>query len=343
MAVHPREIRWQQQAISAQSDLRGLLALGLLAAWWFCAWKALQQPAFAGLLASADPLLQSLVAKGRVVLDLGLIVMGMALFHFRRQFRRELRNMPILPVIRQSALWLGLPLVVVLVACAVVKFLGNEPFDLLWPWLEPSRTQFFLGLACLVLLPLLPWLLHKFWTVTEEVPFSMPLIAVGFYGLIFWTMADNHIWSLAIRVPFAITLGFALMGFIFRVMKFVAVVRGHGAIVSALGLIAGSILRAPGLFFLSFVLLAVCFSMSERSWRLPGEGVLLAWSRTAPALFLAQPVVLLAWSLWGARLGLSPGCGLLALAVLTQLLAIPLYLGLQRPVLRRLPVPPAPA
>jgi hypothetical protein len=342
MAVHPSEIRWQQQAISPQSDVRGLLALGLLAAWWFCAWKALQQPEFANLLTSADPLLQSLVAKGRVALDLGLIVLGMALFHFRRQFRRELRNMPILPVIRQSALWLGLPLIVVLVACTALKYLGHQPVDLLWPWLEPSRTQFFLGVICLILLPLLPWLLHKLWTVTEEIPFSMPLIALGFYGLIFWTRTDQNIWSLAVRVPFAVTLGFGLMGIIFRVMKFIAVVRGHGAIVSALGLIAGSILRAPGLFFLSFVLLAICFAMSERSWRLPGEGVLLAWSRTAPALFLAQPTALLAWSLWGSRFGLSSSLGLLALAVLTQLLAILLYLGLQRPVLRLLPVPAAP-
>jgi hypothetical protein len=343
MAVRLSEVRWQQSALAPQSDFRGVLSLGLLTAWAYFLWQALQLPAFSGLLAGADPLLVSVVAKGRVVPDLGLIVAGMAVFHFRRQFRHALEFVPARRVIVQTALWLAVPLLVVLLLAAGLKLAAGLHGPVLWPWDDTwSRPQLFIMGFALAYTLLLPPLLHMMWANTAEIALSVPPISLGIYGFIFWTGIDHNGWTWALRLPVDFTLGVALASSLFRGMKYFTVVRWHGVIIGWLTLLGGSILRTPGLFMLGFILLALCFAMGERTRRLPGEGALLAWAGTAPAIFLVQPVILLAWTLWGSHLGLAPGHGLIVAAVLTQLLAVALFLGVQRPILRALPVPPAP-
>jgi hypothetical protein len=343
MAVHLSEVRWQQLALAPHSDFRGVLSLGLLAAWAYFLCQALQLPAFSGLLNGADPLLLSVVAKGRVIHDLGLTVAGMAVFHFRRQFRHALEFVPARRVIVQTALWLAAPLLVVVLLAAGLKLAAGLRGPALWPWHDPwSRPQLFIMGFALAYALLLPPLLHKMWADTAEIPLSIPAISVGVYGLLFWTGIDRNGWIWALRVPLDFTLGVALASSLFRGMKYFTVVRWHGVIIGWLTLLGGSILRTPGLFMLGFILLAVCFAMGERTRHLPGEGALLAWAGTAPAIFLVQPVILLAWTLWGSHLGLAPGHGLIVAAVLTQLFAVALFLGIQRPILRMLPVPPAP-
>jgi hypothetical protein len=343
MAVRLSEVRWQQLALAPGSDFRGVLSLGLLAAWAYFLWQALQLPAFSGLLVGADPLLLSVVAKGRVVPDLGLIVAGMTLFHFRRQFRHTLEFGPAGRVILQTALWLAVPLLVALLLAVGLKLAAGWRGPALWPWHDPwSRPQLFIIGFALAYTLLLPPLLHMLWADTAEIPLSVPPIALGIYGFMFWTGIDRNGWVWALRLPVDFTLGVALASSLFRGMKYFTVVRWHGVIIGWLTLLGGSILRTPGLFMLGFILLALCFAMGERMRRLPGEGALLAWASTAPAIFLVQPVILLAWTLWGAHLGLTAGHGLIVAAVLTQLLAAALFLGIQRPILWALPVPPAP-
>jgi hypothetical protein len=271
MAIRPSEVRWQQQALAAQSDFRGVLSLGLLTAWAYFLCQALQLPAFAGLLTGADPLLLSVVAKGRVVPDLGLVVAGMAVFHFRRQFRHALDFIPARRVISQTALWLAASLLTVLVLAAALKFAAGLRGPALWPWYDAwSRPQLFILGFALAYTLLLPPLLHMMWAHTAEIALSVPAISVGVYGFIFWTGIDRNGWIWALRVPVDFTLGVALTSSLFRGMKYFTVVRWHGVLIGWLTLLGGSILQTPGLFMLGFILLALCLAMGERTRLLPG-------------------------------------------------------------------------
>jgi len=81
-------------------------------------------------------------------------------------------------------------------------------------------------------------------------------------------------------------------------------------------------------------------ALGERSGFLPGEALLLAWSRTALGVALVAPSVLLAWQGWGSHAAMPLWVAAIGLAVVIQILGSALFL-LAEPPLRQILRPSA--
>jgi hypothetical protein len=112
-------------------------------------------------------------------------------------------------------------------------------------------------------------------------------------------------------------------------------------IIGWIAMLAGSILIGPGIFFLGFLMVVSGNALGERTWFLPGERLLLIWSRTALGIVMVQPALLAAWLVWGRGMTGTGWRAFLALAVAAQLLAIMLRLVVDMPTRRITPAMPA--
>jgi hypothetical protein len=328
-------VRWQNKSIAASSDFRGVLAMGLLVAWFWFVWQFLSLPALSGVVAGLPPLLRFALDKGRYMPDFGLIIAGFAAFHFQRGLRIEWDRKVAIRLYLRLLAPLAAYFILSLVLFEVVAVLAGHHAAL--PWADALYAPAFRIMATVVVtLVLLPPLLYLTWTSIPDVCLSGMAICVAFYGISFQMHFHHHpaLWPLIALFDFC--FGLCVCASLFRGVEYVAAVRGPAIVLGWLALFAGAILAGPGLFFLGFTMIVGGIAVGERSWYLVGEKGLRAWSRTALALALVQPAVLAAWSAWGPVWSGSILVTMLLLAIVTQLLACLLYLVVIPPARRLL-------
>jgi hypothetical protein len=337
----PGEQRWQNKSISASSDLRGVFVMGLLAAWFYFLWQLCAVPPFAAAAANLPPLLRFALAKGQYMPDFGMLVAGFAAFHVHRELRLDWKRSVAIRLYRAVVLPLVAYLVIAVLLLEAVRQTGSGHAFVL-PWQDPLiAVQFRVVATAAIFAVVLPALLFWMWTCIPDVCWAAIAIAIGYYGLTFQIGTHRVIWMWSPTALVDFTLGVALCSSVFRAVEYLAPVRGAAIIFGWLALLGGSIIDGPALFFLGFVMVLAGTAISERPWRVPGEGVLLLWSRTALAIVLVQPAVLAAWIIWGSHMPRGGLAAALTLALATQILATLLTLVVTQPARRRMPVQPA--
>lgn len=331
--------RWQNKTISARSDFRGPLILGLVVAWAWFLFQLLHLPGFVDTLRSLSPLAAGVVDKGRYLPDFGLIIAGAAAFHFQRGLRQEWDSRVALHLyLRLLAPLAAYSLISILLFLAAASF---GPHHGLRPWSAPLYAPVFWIMATLlVALILMPSLLYFTWTSIPDVCWAGIAICFAFFGLSFHSGFHHHLALWPLIALFDFVFGVFLCAALFRAVEYLAAVRGATILLGWFALLGGSILQGPALCFVGFTMILAGMVIGERGWYLLGERGLLAWSRTALGLALLQPAVFTAWLAAGMpHLGGRVLTGL-ALAVGTQLLASLLYVAVM-PGARRLLAAPA--
>ncbi|WP_419758379.1 hypothetical protein [Acidisoma sp.] len=339
--VSAGEIAWQNKTIPGASDFRGVLVMGLLAAWFYFVWQFLSLPPLAAFKAGLPPLLRFALAKGQYMPDFGMIVAGCAAFHFRRELRREWER----PVAIQVYFAAVVPLIAYLavgVALLEAVHLAGPAHAVVLPWQDRLIEVQFLVLATAIVFAFLwPVFLYWMWTAPLDIGFTGLVLALIYTGMsltLGWHRLA-YMWPSAALADFL--LGVCLCTSMFRGVVHFGPVRGPVIILGWLAMLVCSILAGAGLFFLGFIMIVAGGTLGERPWFLPGERALLLWSRTALAITVVQPAVFDAWLIWGQS---SSGVGwltFLALAAAAQLLAVALYLVIEMPARRLTPVMPA--
>jgi hypothetical protein len=334
-------LRWQNKTIAASSDLRGVLIIGLLVAWFYFLWQLSTVPPFAAAAAHLPPLLQFMLSKGQYMPDFAMIVAGFASFHFFRQLRlewdRKIAVQVYLAVVVPLVAYLALGLILL----EAVHYAGPAHAFVL-PWQDPLMgIQFRVAAAAIIFAILFPIFLFWMWNAEPDFCWSGVVLSLIYYGLTFHLRTHRLIWMWPPTAVVDFILGVTLCSSLFRGIEYVVPVRGAMIILGWLALLGGSIIDGPSLFFLGFLLVVGGTSLSERTWFLPGERLLLLWSRTTLGIALVQPAVLTAWVLWGSRSGTSGLPALLLLAVATQILALVVTLIVTPPARRLMPVQPA--
>jgi hypothetical protein len=335
------EVAWQNKSIPRSSDFRGVLIMGLLAAWFYFVWQFLSLPPFAALVAGLPPLLGSALAKGKYMPDFGMIVAGFAAFHFRRELRKDWDTRIALQVYLSAVV----PLIAYLavgVALLEAVHLAGPTHALVLPWRDRLMAVQFLVLATVIVFAFLwPFLLHWLWTADLDIGVAGVVLVLIFYGANFtigWH-EDVFMWPLTALLDFL--MGVCLCTTMFRSVAYLAPVRGAMIILGWMSILMGSILAGPSMVFLGFLMVLSGSALGERSWFLPGEWVLLIWSRTALAIVVVQPALFSAWLLWGVPITGTGWKAILALAVAVQLLATVLCLVIETPARRLTPAMPA--
>jgi hypothetical protein len=337
----PYALRWQNKTIAASSDLRGVLIMGLLVAWFYFLWQLRTLPPFAAAAGHLPPLLRFVLAKGDYMPDFAMIVAGFASFHFFRQLRQGWDG----KVARQVYLAVVVPLVAYLalglVLLEAVHYAGPAHGFVL-PWQDPLMgIQFRVVAAAVIVAVLFPPFLFWMWTAEPDFGWSGIVLSLIYYGMTFHLKTHRLMWMWPSTAVVDFILGVALCSSLFRAVEYIAPVRGPMIILGWLALLGGSIIDGASLFFLGFLMIVGGTALSERSWFLPGERLLLLWSRTSLAIVLVQPAVLTGWLLWGGRAGVSALPAILLLAAATQVLALLVTLVVTRPARRLMPVQPA--
>lgn len=334
-------MRWQNKTISADSDFRGVLILGLLVAWFFFFWQLCSLAPFAAAVARLPPLLRFALHKGIYMPDFGLMIAGFCVFHFLRELRIEWE----FSVARRIYFRLFLPLLAYSVLALILfeaVHLVSPLHSLVLPWRDPlMEIQFRVVVPILIALVILPSFLYWMWVSVPDFGWAGIAICFTYYGMTFH-LGTHHVawmWSPTAIVDFS--FGLILCSSLFRAVEFLVAVRGPAILLGWLALVAGSILDGPTLFFVGFIMILGGASLSERSWFIIGERGLMLWSRTALAIFMVQPAVLAAWALWGGKLTASGLVIGLTLAVVTQILAVLLFLVVEPPARRLLRLQPA--
>lgn len=335
------ELSWQNKTIPARSDLRGALALGLLAAGFYFLWQFLALPPLAEAAARFPPLLRFALDKGRYMPDFGLIIAGCIAFHVRREMWREWDR----HVARQTYVATVLPLLAYLLAGVLLLEAvhlagpGHRPLP---PWQDPLiRVQLLAILPVILGAVVWPILVHAMWTCEPTIAFAGTLLGLIYFGMGFEIGTHRLIWMWPVTALVDVTFGVCLCASLFRAVTFVAAVRGPAIILGWLVMLGASILDGPGLFFAGFLMILSGVLVSERSWLLPGEALLRLWSRTALAIVLVQPAVFAAWLAWGGWAAGAPLAIFAVLALVTQLLAALLTLIVASPARRLRPAVPA--
>jgi hypothetical protein len=339
--VAAHELAWQNRAIPSSSDFRGVLVLGLLAAWFYFVFQLLSLPPFAMTRAGLPPLLRFALAKGQYMPDFGMIIAGFAAFHFRRELRTEWDGR----VARQVYLSAVVPLIGYLavgVALLELVHLAGPSHALVMPWQDRLAAAQFVILATAVVFAFLwPVLLHWMWTAAVDVGVCGVVLALIYLGMTFTLGWHRHMYMWPVSALFDLLLGVCLCTTVFRGVAYLESVRGPMIILGWLAMLVCSILAGPALFFMGFLMVLVGSGLSERDWFLLGEKALLAWSRTALAIFVVQPAVLAAWLIWGRQVTGIGWVACLALAVATQLVATAVWLAIEMPARRLARVMPA--
>lgn len=333
--VDAATVRWQNKAIAAQSDFRGLRIMALLVAWYFFLWQFLSLPALATTLAALPPLMTFALAKGNYMPDFGMIIAGFCIFHFRRELRIEWKRAVAIRLYLAILLPLLAYLALALILFEIVQLTGPAHAWVL-PWRDPLMVIQFRILATTAIAAILvPPFLFGLWTYPVDVTIAGVVLCAIYDGFTFYLQTHRFVWMWPSTALVDFATGMVLCSALFRGVTFLAAVRGPTLIMGWVALMAGSIIDGPLIFFLGFLMIVGALSLNERTWFAPGERALLLWSRTAFAIVLIQPAILSAWAIWGGRLKLSGWAAFFALAVVTQLLAVLLYLAVEPP-LRRL-------
>jgi hypothetical protein len=335
------ELRWQNKSIPASSDLRGVLAMGLLAAWFYFVWQLVSLPPFAASLARLPPLLRFALEKGQYMPDFGMIIAGMMAFHCNRQLWRvwdgRIAIRVYLAVVVPLLAYLGLAVLLL----EAVHF-ASPAHSLVLPWQDRLMgVQFRVVGTAAVCAAVLPLFLYWLWTAVPDFCWACIALCFGYYGLTFHIHTHRLIWMWPPTALVDFILGGTLCASLFRAVEYLSAVRGPTIILGWLALLAGSILNGPSIFFLGFIMVVAGTAISERTAFLPGEGLLLLWSRTALAIILVQPAVLTAWLLWGSHMPYSGLSLVLGLAAATQILALLLTVIVDQPARRLTPAQPA--
>jgi hypothetical protein len=339
--VAAHEVAWQNRAIPSSSDFRGVLVLGLLAAWFYFVFQLLSLPPFAMTRAGLPPLLRFALAKGQYMPDFGMIIAGFAAFHFRRELRTEWDGR----VARHVYVSAVVPLIGYLgvgVALFELVHLAGPSHALVMPWQDRLAAVQFVILATAVVFAFLwPVLLHWMWTAAVDVGVCGVVLALIYLGMTFTLGWHRHMYMWPVSALFDLLLGVCLCTTVFRGVAYLESVRGPMIILGWLAMLVCSILAGPALFFLGFLMILVGSGLSERDWFLLGEKALLAWSRTALAIFVVQPAVFAAWLMWGQQVTGIGWVAYLALAVATQVVATAVWLAIEMPARRLARVVPA--
>jgi hypothetical protein len=338
--VSAGDLAWQNRTIARTSDFRGVLIMGLLAAWFYFVWQLLSLPPFRAFQAGLPTLLGSALAKGQYMPDFGMIVAGFAAFHFRRELWKEWDRR----VAQQVYLAAVLPLIAYLaagVALLNLVHLAGPAHALVPPWQDPlMRVQFLVLATAIVFAFIWPFFLYWMWTAVLDLGFCGVVLALIFYGMEFTLGWHRALFMWPVNALFDFLMGVCLCTTLFRGVTYLAPVRGPMIILGWMAMLTCSILTGPGLFFVGFLMVVGGSALGERSWFLPGERALLMWSRTSLAIVVVQPALFTAWLIWGqARTGVG-WVGVLALAVAAQLLASLLCLVIEMPARRLTPVVP---
>ncbi len=322
---------WQHKAIAPDSDFRGVLILGLLVVWFYVIGQFLSLPPFATTVAKLPPLLSSALSKAAYMPDFGMIILGLAAFHFRRELRAEW-DVPIARRIYLLAVvpLLGYTLIGVLLLEAV--HLASPAHAMIAPWRDRLMTVPLLMLATAIIFAVLwPFLLFWAWTADVEAVLACFFFGLICYGAAFSLGLHRHLWLAPVFALIDFVFGVSLCASLFRGVQFLAPVRGAIIIFGWLSLLGGTILAGAGMFFLGFLMVVSGSALSERSWFMPGERVLLIWSKTAFAILVVQPAILAGWLIWGSPLTGTGWVAFLAVAAITQLVAVAVSLAVEPP------------
>jgi hypothetical protein len=339
--VQASDVAWQNRTIPRSSDLRGVLILGLCAAWFYFVWQLLSLPPFAALKAGLPPLLSSALAKGQYMPDFGMIVAGVAAFHFRRELRKDWDLRIALQIYLAAILPLAAYLALGVALLEAVHVAGPaHAFE--WPWQDRLMGVQFRVLATAIIVACLwPPLLYLLWTAVLDVGLTGLILALIYFGMNFTLGWHNHLSLWPMTALFGFLMGVCLCTTMFRAVGYFAPVRGAMIILGWVSMAAASILVGPGMFFLGFLMVLGGSAISERSSFLPGESTLLLWSRTALGIVVVQPAVLAAWLIWGQPVTGIGWVAFLAAGGAVQILASLVFLIVAMPARRLLPVAPA--
>jgi hypothetical protein len=329
--VHTLYVAWQNKAISRESDFRGVLILGLLVVWFYFIGQFLSLPPFATVVAGLPPLLHSALAKATYMPDFGMIILGFAAFHFRRELcvewdGRIARRVYLLAVVPL----LGYTLVGVLLLEAV--HLASPAHAMVLPWRDRLMgVQFRMLAAAIIFAALWPLFLFWTWTAVLEVGLAGAFLGLVYYGATLNLGLHRHLGLSPVSALIDFILGVSLCTSLYRGVQYLAPVRGAIIIFGWLSLLGGAILAGVGLFFLGFLMIVSGSAIGERSWFIPGEKALLIWSRTAFAILVVQPAILTAWFIWGSQITGAGWAAFVAVAVITQLVAVAVSLAVEPP------------
>jgi hypothetical protein len=339
--VGAQEAAWQNKAIPSTSDFRGVLIMGLLAAWFYFVWQFLSLPPFASLTASLPALLGSVLAKGKYMPNCGMVVAGFAAFHFRRELRLEWDRRIALEVYISAVV----PLIAYLalgIALLEVVHLAGPAHALVLPWQDRLMRVQFLVLATVIVFAFLwPLFLYWMWTAVLDIGITGVVLALIYYGMSLSLGWDRAVFLWPVSALFSFLLGVCLCTTLFRSALYLAPVGGTMIILGWMTMLTCSIVPNAALFLLGFLMVVGGSALGERSWFLPGERVLLVWSRTALAIVVVQPALFTAWLTWGEGMTGIGWVGFLVLAVAAQLLATVLCLVIEMPARRLTPAMPA--
>ena len=339
--VNPGYLAWQNKAIAGSSDFRGVLIMGLLAAWFYFIWLFLSLPPLDAFQAGLPLLLRAALAKGRYMPDFGMMVAGAAAFHFRRELRKEWEPRVAWRVYLSAVL----PLIAYLalgVALLEAVHLAGPTHAYVAPWRDPlMRVQFIVLVTAIVFAFLWPAFLFWMWTSVLDIGVAGVAVCLIYFGMNFSVGGHKHLFMWPANALFSFVLGVCLCTSMFRGVQYLTAVRGQMIIFGWLAMLACSILAGPGLFFIGFLMILAGSVIGERSWFLPGERVLLIWSRTALALAVVQPALFGAWLIWGQAVTGIGWLAVLVLAIIAQVLATLLCLVVEMPARRLTPVMPA--
>ncbi len=335
--VGATEVSWQNKTIPARSDMGGVLALGLLAAWFYFLWQFLSLPPLAGVAARLPPLAGFALDKARYMPDFGMIIAGCLAFHFRRGLWREWDR----HVARQTYVAAVLPLLAYLVLGILLLeavHLVGPGHAAVPPWEDPlMRVQVLVILPLIVCAVIWPMLLHLMWTCDSFIPAAGAFLGLMCFGMGFQIGTHRILWMWPPTALIDFAFGVCLCASLLRALPFIAAVRGPTIILGWLVMLGASIQDGPGLFFIGFLMILSGVLLRERSWQLPGEAILRLWSRTALAIVIAQPSVFAAWLAWGGVAGDAPVADFVGLALVTQVLAVLLICVVEAPARRLLP------
>lgn len=333
-------VTWQNKTIPAGADFRGVLGMGLIAAWFYALWLLFTLPPFAGIESHLPVLLRAVLAKGAAMPAFGMIAAGFCTFHFCRSLRYEWDG----AVARRLYLRLVLPLLayglLALLLFEAASLLGGH--GLVRPWAAPLfATAFQVMVTIIIGAALLPLMVFWFWTAVVDVVMTLMILTWVYWGFDFSIGFHGVPWLGAPRYAVDFLSGAATCSLIFRNAEYLVIVRGHMILIGWIALIGGSILAGPALLYLGFVMVLVGTALSERTAFLPGEPLLLAWSHTALGIALVAPAVLLAWQGWGSQAGLPLWLVVIGLAVVIQILGSALFLVAEPPLRQFLRPSPA--
>jgi general stress protein CsbA len=180
--VSARDLAWQNKSIPGTSDFRGVLIMGLLAAWFYGVGQCLTLPPFAAFTAGLPPLLGSVLAKAQYMPDFGMILAGFAAFHFRREMRMEWNTRVALETYVSTLVTL-IAYLAAGVALLEAVHLAGPAHALVPPWQDRWMRVPFLVLATAAAFSVLwPAFLFWMWTAALDVGLVGVVLPLIYFG-----------------------------------------------------------------------------------------------------------------------------------------------------------------